>query len=372
MVGDSVGLNPDGALPALNFHETNPNDNVQTMTKQLLFSLFITFTLLGHSLADRYLIPSTVSEEASAVLKPIYAGVKANAGTPMERPATLAEFEAMRAPSEAAAVAGLEKLARELGVTVSEQTINSIETLRIKPAAGALRKGVLVYLHGGAYAMGSIRQNLIMPAKLATASGYEVISVEYTLAPAAKWQQTTAEVLKVWSGLLELGYAADAIGIFGDSAGGGLAAGSVLRMRDEGLAMPGALYLMSPWADITVSGDTMVTLAEFDPLIPVGDVEWVSALYAAPNEQRHPYVSPVYGDYSKGFPPTLIQVGTREVLLSASVRLYQAVRSGGANAVLDVYDGMPHVFQGFVPDSPEGRTATQRAVEFFHEHLVGK
>lgn len=113
----------------------------------------------------------------------------------------------------------------------------------------------------------------------------------------------------------------------------------------------------------------METLAADDPLLPIDDVEWVAALYADPADQKHPYVSPVYGDFSKPYPPTLIQAGTREILLSASVRLYQALRGGGKEATLDVYEGLPHVFQGFVPESPEGITAMRSATAFFQQHL---
>lgn len=319
---------------------------------------------------DRYKIASTVSPEAAAILKPIYEQVKAATAKPPERPVTLEDFEKFRAPGEKAAAENLAKQAASLGVAVTDDQINGVPVLRIRPIETKSAGRVLVYVHGGAYVMGSTKQNLLMAAKIATASRSEVISVEYTLAPRAKWQQTTEEVVRVWKGLLANKAKPGSIGFFGDSAGGGLVAGSVLRMRDEKLPLPGAIYLMSPWADITTNGDTIETLAADDPLVPVGDIEWVSALYAAPTDQKHPYVSPVYGDFSKPFPPTLIQASTREVLLSASVRLYQSIRGGGQDATLDVYEGLPHVFQGFVPDSPEGVTATQRAVAFFEQKLT--
>lgn len=96
---------------------------------------------------------------------------------------------------------------------------------------------------------------------------------------------------------------------------------------------------------------------------------WDASAYADPQDQRNPYVSPVYGDYAKAFPPTLIQGGTREMLLSNFVREYQAIRGGGHEAVLDLYEGMPHVFQGSIPNAPETRAAIARAAVFFKEHL---
>lgn len=318
---------------------------------------------------DRYRVSSTVSPEAAAVLKPIYEQVKASAASPPKRPVTLEDFERHRAPGEDAAAQNFAKQAESLGVITSEDKIEGIPVLRISPRAKKKSGILLIYLHGGAYAMGSARSTLAIPARVATATGHDVLSIDYTLAPRSKWQQTTGEIVRVWKGLMAQGVKARSVGMFGDSAGGGLAAGSVLRMRDEKLPLPGALYLMSPWADITLSGDTMDTLAIDDPLLPIGDVEWVAALYADPADQKNPYVSPVYGDFSKPYPSTLIQAGTREILLSASVRLYQSMRREGRDATLDVYEGMPHVFQGFVPESPEGVASLQRAKAFFEQHL---
>lgn len=319
---------------------------------------------------DRYKVSSTVSPEAAAALKPIYEKVKAGAASPTPHPVTLEEFDRYRAPGETEAARNLTKQAKSLNVKVSEEKIDGIPVLRIHPQnKKADDGGLLIYIHGGAYVMGSAKSTLFLPSKVATATGYEVLSIDYSLAPRSRWKQTTEEIVRVWKALLGRGEKPSSIGVFGDSAGGSLAAGSVLRMRDENLPLPGALYLMSPWADITLAGDTMETLAAADPLLPIGDFEWVAALYAAPADQKNPYVSPVYGDFSKGYPPTLIQAGTREILLSASVRLYQAIRGGGQDATLDVYEGLPHVFQGFVANSPEGVTATNRAAAFLAVHL---
>jgi acetyl esterase/lipase len=126
---------------------------------------------------------------------------------------------------------------------------------------------------------------------------------------------------------------------------------------------------VSPWSDLTAAGDTYETLAGSDPSLNLTSLSWSADAYAAPANQRHPYVSPVYGDYTKGFPPTLIQGGTREMFLSNFVRQYQAIRGGGNHAVLDLYEGMPHVFQSLVPGSPETQISVDRAVQFLAAHL---
>jgi monoterpene epsilon-lactone hydrolase len=126
----------------------------------------------------------------------------------------------------------------------------------------------------------------------------------------------------------------------------------------------------SPWADITDSEDPAVTLRHAEPtylyerhLKPAADS------YADPKDQKHPYVSPVYGDFSKGFPPTLIQGGTKEIFLSHFVRLYQAIDQAGGTAKLDLYDGMPHVFQPRLADAPEGKAALRKMAAFLEHHL---
>jgi acetyl esterase/lipase len=142
-------------------------------------------------------------------------------------------------------------------------------------------------------------------------------------------------------------------------------------MRDQGLPLPGVLWLLSPWSDITPTGDTWSTLAHADPALDPEDLVWCAQAYAAVEDQNHPYVSPVYGDYAGSFPPTLIQAGTREIFLSHAVRHYQAILGGGQVAVLDVYEGMPHVFQALAAGSPEADTAIMRAARFIDEHLEG-
>jgi epsilon-lactone hydrolase len=197
-----------------------------------------------------------------------------------------------------------------------------------------------------------------------------VISVNYTTAPFAKWRQITGEVTTVFKALLADGIQMKDIAFYGDSAGGSLAAGVTLKMRDEGLGMPAALVLWSPWTDITETGDTYATLAHADPsLIYTPSLKNSADAYADPAEQLHPYVSPVYGDFSKGFSPTLIQVGTKEIFLSNAIRLYHAIEAKGGTAKLDVYEGMPHVFQQRLPESAESVLALRKVKHFLDQFL---
>jgi acetyl esterase/lipase len=158
--------------------------------------------------------------------------------------------------------------------------------------------------------------------------------------------------------------------IYGDSSGGGLTAAVVLKMRDRGLGMPAAVVLVSPWLDVTPSGDTEITLHDVDPnQLYEKHGKQAAAAFADPGDQKDPYASPVYGDYSQGFPPTLIQGGLKETLLSGFVRLYQALDVAGVPVKLDLYEGMIHNFQDRIPDAPEAIAARQKIRAFLYQHL---
>jgi epsilon-lactone hydrolase len=227
---------------------------------------------------------------------------------------------------------------------------------------------VLVYVHGGGYVTGGPEFGL--GGWVSGETGLRIVSVGYTLAPEKKWDQISDEVVSVLHALEEKGYAPKNIAVLGDSAGGGLAAGAVLKMRDRGLGIPGALVLWSPWTDITETGDTYLTLRRADPLLNYELLLKKAAdAYADPRDQKNPYVSPVYGDYSKGFPPTLIQGGTKEIFLSDFVREYRAIDSAGRVAVLDIYEGMPHVFQGTFFGTAEAEQAMIKMKKFLGIYL---
>ena len=301
----------------------------------------------------RFQVPATVSPEAAKALGAIYA-------VSSQRPPPSKPTSVMPASSAVAA---------KLGASIRDDLIGGVPVVRILPAGYKSNGRTLIYLHGGAYTFFSAHSRLGPPALVAAATGDEVISVDYIDAPRGNWKIATDQVLAVWKALLARGTSPGSVGLFGDSAGGGMAAGSVLKMRDQGLPLPGALYLMSAWSDITDQGDSYDTIASVDPVLDRTSLRWSADAYADPADQKNPYASPVYGDYIKAFPPTLIQGGTREMFLSNFVREYQAIGGVGHEAVLVIYEGMPHVFQASVPNTPEARTALARAAAFFSQHL---
>jgi acetyl esterase/lipase len=223
-------------------------------------------------------------------------------------------------------------------------------------------------VHGGGYVQGSAASTILSAAIVAHEAGAKVVSIDYTVAPDLKWQQITDQVISVLEAMKGKHISMKNVAMFGDSAGGGLVAGAVLKARDQGKSVPAALVLWSPWADITDTGDTYRTLRQTD-FLTYESLRQGALAYADAADQKLPYVSPVYGDYGKPFPPTLIQGGLREIFLSDFVRLYQALDSSGREVKLDLYEAMPHVFQAILSDTDESRNAVRKTVRFMKDHI---
>jgi acetyl esterase/lipase len=284
----------------------------------------------------------------------------------------LAGWKRLWEATEAAQETHVQAALKRYQPTVTKRTIGGVSVLEIKPKSWKDNGKILVHTHGGAYTLFSAHSRLTSSAAAADTTGLRVISIDYTVAPRAKWEKVTDQVVAVFEGLKKDGVKLKDIAIYGESAGGALAAGTVLKMRDKGMGMPAAVVLWSPWADITNRGDSAITLKSFDPFYVYDKhLKHAADAYADPADQKHPYVSPVYGDYSKGVPPTLIQGGTRELFLSHCVRLYRAIDDAGGTAVLDLYEGMPHVFQMRLElaEAPETRTAFKKMTAFLKRQM---
>lgn len=318
-------------------------------------------------LAQDFHIPSTISAEAKAAAsKFTFAGRLGKLPQPDDLEGWKKAWEA----NEEANKAENEAVVKKLGSNVNEMKLGNVPVLDIKPKEWKDNGKVLIYIHGGAYTLFSAATGQIGSAPVAADTGLRVISVDYTVAPVGKWRQVTGEVVSVIKALIKEGYDPNDIAMYGDSAGGGLAAGSVLRARDEGVGLIGAVVLWSPWSDITENGDTYATLKDSDPMLVYKDsLKRAADAYADPKDQKHPYVSPVYGDYSKGYPPTLIQVGTAEIFLSNAVRHYQALDQAGIPVKLDPYEGMWHVFQFSPWGMPESYLARKKMAAFLRQYL---
>ncbi len=262
------------------------------------------------------------------------------------------------------------QLIEKFSPVITNVEFAGVPVLDIHPRNWADNGKVIVHIHGGGYAFGSALDGVAGSLPMAETTGMRVVSVDYSLAPRAKFDQVTNEVYSVLEYLIHNGYNAADIAITGDSAGAGLAAASALLARDRGLGLLGAAVLWSPWADVSCSGDSYQTLHDEEPCYKVETMRMMGLGYAAVEDQSNPYASPIHGNFKEGYPPTLIQVGTRELLLSDSVRLYQALDSAGQEVKLDVYEGMWHVFQLTPVVIPEAALAWEKVSKFICEKLA--
>lgn len=311
-------------------------------------------------------VPTTISTEGQHVLK-LLIQAKPYART-VPAPDDLSTWRTVHDGMEKASKAKNDKAVEEAGVTVSEARLGDVPVLDVRPKDWKDNGKVLVYTHGGAYTMFSARSTLGISGPMSRATGLRVISVDYTTAPFAKWEEIQGQVISVFEALLKEGYAMKDIALYGDSAGGGLAISTVLNLRDGGMGMPAAVVLWSPWADITNAGDTAHTLRDADPTLDYGSLLGNSALaFADGLDLKDPRVSPLYANFEKGFPPSLIQAGTKEIFLSTAVRLFQKLEASGQDTKLDVYEGMWHVFQQH--PIPETKVAISKSATFIKNHL---
>jgi acetyl esterase/lipase len=317
-----------------------------------------------------YYLPPSISPQARAFYErmlPII--MKGQAARPVAH--TAADFQARRKSLLVGVDERNAAVLKKFNAVATDLNIGGVPVVEIRPLDYRDDGTLLIRVHGGGFVQDSAHSALGGDALMTSFTGKRIISVDYTVAPEGRWPLVTDQVVAVYKALLAEGHTARSIGIYGDSAGGDIVACSTLKLRDQGLPIPGALVLMSPAADLSLSGDTFVTLANADPVLTREDeVRAAFALYADPSEWRNPYVSPVYGDFSKTYPPTLIQAGTKERMLSDSVRLYQAIKTGGGEAELDIYEGMAHVFQAYMNDSPEQKAAYTEIRRFWDAHLV--
>lgn len=225
---------------------------------------------------------------------------------------------------------------------------------------------VVLQLHGGGYIgpMKNIYRSFAVRYSRKNMGG-DVLTIDYRVAPEHPYPAALEDAKKAYRWLLEeKGYPADRIVLAGDSAGGGLAFALCLYLRDCKLPMPAGIIAMSPWTDLTCSGESYKSNYESDPLF--GNTR-ESMLYDSPyiggTNPQDPYISPLFGEF-KGFPPVLLQVGEHEMLLSDSVQIAEKLKKEEIKYRLSVYEGMFHVFQMGLELIPESRDAWDEVERF--------
>jgi len=223
----------------------------------------------------------------------------------------------------------------------------------------------ILFLHGGGYAVGSPGLYRHITWRFAEAAEGHVVTPDYRLAPEHPFPAALDDAHAAWLACLSSGADPRRSAFVGDSAGGGLALALALKLRDEGGPLPGAIVAMSPWTDLAVTGAS-ARPGSSDPMLNADDLAPIAAQYLAGADPRAPYASPLYGD-PRGLPPTLIQVGSDEILVDDAVRMANRMREAGCDVTLELWPRMPHVWHAFAPILHEAGQAIGRVGDFIRE-----
>jgi monoterpene epsilon-lactone hydrolase len=259
------------------------------------------------------------------------------------------------------------KVAEDIGIEHVTVAGRAAEWLR---APGTQTGRAILYLHGGGYVMGSLNTHRSLGGEISRAAQAAVLLVDYRLAPEDPFPAAVEDGVASFRWLLDQGFAPKNLAIAGDSAGGGLAAATLVSARDQDLPMPAAAVCISPWSDLTCSNESYKTCAEADPMVGSGNIGDMARLYLQGKDARHPLASPNFADL-RAFPPLLIHVGRDEVLLDDSIKLHEKAKADGVDSTLEIWDDMIHVWHAFHPMLPEGKQGIERVGAFLREKWAG-
>ena len=252
-------------------------------------------------------------------------------------------------------------------IAFEETSIGGVPALR-SVAPGVSDERVMLYLHGGAYLIGSAHGYRGFFSDLARDAGVTGLAIDYRLAPEHPFPAAVDDALAAYRGLLDEGRAPGQIVVAGDSAGGGLAASLLVAARDAGLPMPAGALLLSPWADLRCDTPSMEGKADEDLSLTPGDLRASAERYLNGADPANALASPVLADLT-GLPPLLITVGSCEILLDDAVALAGRAGECGVRATLDVWPQMPHVWQSFAFMLSEGAEASADASRWLAQRL---
>jgi acetyl esterase/lipase len=227
--------------------------------------------------------------------------------------------------------------------------------------------GVVLYLHGGAYSMGTAQASLGLASDVARRARARAVTVDYRLAPEHPYPAALDDAVAAYQALLETVDTAQ-VALVGESAGGGLVLATLVALRERGIPLPSAAAVFSPWADLTLSGTTVTAKADVDVAVTAAGLRTRGAEYIGTNDPTTPTISPVFADLT-GLPPLLIQAGSHEILLDDALRIAANAAVADVAVDLQIIPGAPHVFQGFAAILSAGDTALTAAGEFLRAHL---
>jgi monoterpene epsilon-lactone hydrolase len=286
-------------------------------------------------------------------------------------PKTADEWKALVSAGAALAVRRLPPIRDRLHVKSDATVIDGVKAHILTPETipPENRNRLLIHIHGGCYVNNPGESGTTEGVMMAGFGGYKVISVDYRMAPDHVYPAALDDVMTVWKAALKMAKPAS-MAVFGSSAGGALTLSMVLRAKQENLPLPGAIASGTPMSDLTNAGDSFQTNAMVDNVLIAPDAacDARAALYANGHDLTDPLLSPIFGDMH-GFPPTYLITGTRDLLLSSTVRVHQKLRRAGVEAVLYVHEGMPHGAWNRDVTAPETKEGFEETARFFGLHL---
>jgi epsilon-lactone hydrolase len=247
-------------------------------------------------------------------------------------------------------------------------TIGGVNGIEVT-ISGTDGENVILYFHGGVYVIGSAATSVPLVSDLARRTGAKAVTLDYRLAPEHPYPAAVEDARAAYEGLLEQGLDPGEIALAGDSAGGGLAVATLLALRDAGTPLPSCAFLMSPYVDLTLSGETILDRQSLDPILTPDGLRLRIPDYVVGADASDPLISPVFGDL-RGLPPLLIQAGSHEILLSDALRLAARAATADVPITLEVIPGVPHVFQGYAAMLDEADVALDQASAFLRTHFA--
>ena len=286
-------------------------------------------------------------------------------------PKSAEEWKAQVNAGYEATMKSLPALREVLGVKVEPITLDGVKAYMVTPSSvpPQNRNRLLVHVHGGCFVSFPGESGTVEAIYMAGIGGFRVISVDYRMPPDHPYPAALDDAITAWKAATRMA-SPKSMAIFGSSAGGNLTLAMVLRAKQDKLPLPAAIAPGTPMSDLTNAGDSFQTNAILDNVLVASgaNCDKRAALYTAGRDPKDPLLSPVYGDL-RGFPPAILTSGTRDLLLSSTVRVHRKLRQAGVEAVLQVFEGQSHAHYYRDVSAPESKEAFEEIARFFDKHL---